>query len=105
MQMPMVLSMKIKEKLQGKSPAISKSDIEECFANRCGTYLMDLREDHLSDPPTLWFVAENDRGAKIKVVFIQKGIDIYIRTAYVANPVELEIYARHANVTFTEKKL
>ena len=79
-----------------RQPAETGSAYERC---------PDLREDHLSDPPTLWFVAENDRGAKIKVVFIQKGIDIYIRTAYVANPVELEIYARHANVTFTEKKL
>jgi len=56
---------------------------------------MDTREEHASDPPTLWFITETYWGRKLKVVFIQKGEDIHVRTAYEPNEAELRIYRKY----------
>lgn len=82
-------------KLAGKQPPVSKEEIEQCFVNRTGGYLTDDREEHASDPPTRWFIAETYFGRKLKVVFIQKGEDTIIRTAYDPNAEERRIYAKY----------
>ena len=70
--------------------------MEQCFANRDGRFLIDDREDHASDPPTYWFIAETDYGVKLKVVFIPyPDGTIYLRTAYPPNNNELRIYKNH----------
>ena len=92
--MALLISPKIRAKLSDKTPPVTEDEIEQCFANCSGGYLEDIREDHKSDPPTQWFVAQTDRGRKLKVVFIQRDDDIAIRTAYDANDVEKRIYSR-----------
>ncbi|RMD67691.1 MAG: ADP-ribosyl-(dinitrogen reductase) hydrolase [Gammaproteobacteria bacterium] len=92
--MAIVISPKIKKKLQEKH-SVSEEEVHECFANREGRLLMDTREEHRSDPPTLWFIAETHMGRKLKIVFIQKGEDIYLRTAYEANETEIRIYEKY----------
>ena len=67
----------------------------QCFASREGSYLKDTRAEHKTDPPSQWFVAETDYGIKLKIVFIQKGSDIHIKTAYKANQKEIQIYNDH----------
>jgi hypothetical protein len=48
----------------------------------------------------LWFVAETDYGRKLKIVFIQRSDGrIDIKTAYEANPTEIEIYERVSKKT------
>jgi len=75
--------------------SVHEKDIVECFSNRCGKFLIDTREDHKTNPPTKWFVAETDFGKKLKVVFINVGKDIHIKTAYAANSDEIRIYNNH----------
>ncbi|MBL1259354.1 MAG: hypothetical protein COB33_002340 [Thiotrichaceae bacterium] len=59
-------------------------------------FLEDTREDHKTDPITKWFVAETDRGRKLKVVFMQAdNLDIHIKSAYMANEDEKWIYAKY----------
>lgn len=79
---------------------VTESEVIECFANRLGSMLIDTREEHKTDPPTKWFIAETDMGRKLKVVYIRTDKGIAIKTAYPPNPVELDIYARIANVRF-----
>jgi hypothetical protein len=90
------ISQKVRLKLSGKTPPVAEEEIEQCFANRSGIYLEDSREAHKSDPPTKWFIAETDRGRKLKVVFIQRGDDTFIRTAYSPNRQELRIYEKYS---------
>lgn len=95
--MALVISAKIQEKLSNKQPPVTREQIEECFATRTGKrYLTDEREEHASDPPTKWFISETYYGRKLKVVFIQKGEDVVIRTAYDPNKEEIRIYNKHA---------
>lgn len=89
------ISRNIAEKLRDKHQ-VEKREIVEAFANRDGVFLEDNREEHKSDPPTQWFIAETDYGRKLKVVFIAKDGDIIIRTAYAPNPTELAIYKKYA---------
>jgi hypothetical protein len=38
-----------------------------------------------TDPPTLWFLARTNRNRLLKVVYIQRGLKIYLRTCYEPN--------------------
>jgi hypothetical protein len=66
------------------------------LANREGGLLEDIREDHKTDPPTQWFIAETDYGRRLKVVFIFKNGDILLKTSYGPNSKEEAIYAKYA---------
>lgn len=92
--MALIITQKIIEKLAGKH-GIGKDEVEQCFANKTGGYLQDTREDHRSDPPTLWFIAETNFGRKLKVVFIFRDGDVHLRTAYTPNGDELCIYKKY----------
>jgi hypothetical protein len=40
------------------------------------------RANHQTDPPTFWLVSETDVGRVLKIVYIQRGQDFIIKTAY-----------------------
>lgn len=87
----LVISPAIKEKLLQKH-SLSRNDVEQCFMNRTRSYLMDNRLNHVTDPPTEWFIAENDRGLLIKVVFVFDDGIIYLKSAFPPNLTEISIY-------------
>jgi len=94
--LPLKISHNVRLKLGNKKPPVTRQEIEQCFANRTGTYLEDTREQHKSDPPTQWFIAETYYGRKLKIAFIQKGAETIIRTAYDPNNEELRIYSKYS---------
>ena len=87
----LVISPEIQRKLELKH-GISCSDVEQCFLNRTRSYLIDNRLDHLTEPPTEWFISENDRGVLIKVVFVFEGGLIYLKSSFPPNSTEIRIY-------------
>jgi hypothetical protein len=95
--MPLTISDKIRQKLTQKH-GVNEEDIIQCFASREKGFLEDIREDHKTDPPTRWFIAETDFGRKLKVVFIQYPAtgEIHIKTAYEPNLKEIAIYEKYA---------
>lgn len=95
--MPLTISAKVREKLANKKPPVTQEEIVQCFTNRTGSYLLDEREDHDSDPPTRWFIAETDYGRFLKIAFIAKEGTIIIRTAYDPNADEKRIYAKYGS--------
>ena len=92
--MALIISQKILDKLASKHN-VKQEEVAQCFANRNGEFLSDTRENHASDPPTLWFISETDYGRKLKVVFIKKDKDIYLRSAFAPNEKEIRIYNKH----------
>ena len=94
--MPFKVSANVLAKLASKVPPVTIEEIEQCFATRSGGYLYDTREDHASDPPTLWFVSETYYGRKLKVIFIPKEDGITIRSAYDPNKEEIRIYEKYS---------
>jgi hypothetical protein len=75
---------------------VKLDEIEECFMNRIKGFLVDTRENNATNPPTQWFIAETDKGRKLKIVFIASGSMYEIKTAYAPNSTEVKIYDKHA---------
>lgn len=95
--MALIISRRINEKLASKSPPVTEEEIIQCFASRSKTYLEDIREEHKTNPPTKWFIGETDRGRKLKIAFVPDGGDIYIKTAYDPNEIEMHIYRTYSH--------
>lgn len=89
--MAIIFSQGIRDKLASKH-SVSEDDVRECFANRSGQFLEDTREDHKTDPATLWFVAETNSGRRLKVIFVYRDGNIFIKSAYVAEEKSIRIY-------------
>jgi hypothetical protein len=94
--MPLVISQRVREKLASKIPPVTQDEIAQCFADRTGDYLIDVRAENQTDPPTQWFIAETFFGRKLKVVFMQDGQNVIIKTAYPPNAEEVRIYNKYS---------
>ena len=88
---PLVVSPAMREKLLSKH-GVQELEVIECFLNHEGKYLVDTREDHATDPPTLWFIGETHRGRCLKVVFVNRDGNLYLKSAYEANEASKHIY-------------
>lgn len=87
----LIISSTVLVKLKDKHQ-VSRREVEQCFENKCGTYLVDDREDHQTDPPTLWFIAPTNRGRLLKVIFIYIDGNVHIKSAYDADDSAIAIY-------------
>lgn len=92
----LIISTAVRQKISKKNPPVTEEEIKQAFANREGNYLTDKREEHATNPPTLWFIAETNKGKRLKVCFIDTGTDIVIKSAYVPNDDENRIYTKFA---------
>jgi hypothetical protein len=92
--MSIILSQKIRDKLADKNHRVTERDICECFANKTRGFIEDDREEHRTDPATMWFVSENNYGRRIKVMFVIRDSDIYIKSAYPATEAVARMYAK-----------
>lgn len=96
------ISPSIRAKLASKH-GVRTDEVAQCFENVEGKYLRDDREQHQSDPPTLWFIAETNQRRLLKIVFVLRtrgadggeDPDIFLRTAYEPNASEIAIYEKY----------
>ena len=93
--MALIISKKIREKLLTKH-GVTEREVVECFHNRVLGALRDTREDHLTDPPTLWLISETNHCRTLKLIFIVKDGDAVLKSAYEPNQNEIEIYSKFA---------
>lgn len=75
--------------------SVSLREVEQCFGNQCGLYLEDDREDHQTDPPSLWFVAPTNQGRMLKVIFIFLEGNVHIKSAFESDSDANAIYERY----------
>lgn len=92
----LVISLKIEEKLSKKNPPVSRREVEQCFENIHGGLLTDEREVHKTDPPTLWFIAKTNANRELKIVYVQKGGIVYLKSAFDPDDEERRIYQKYA---------
>jgi hypothetical protein len=88
----LIISAAVREKLEVKHKGVSKAEIVQCFENRCGIYVVDDREDHRTDPATLWFVAETNAQRALKIVLMYIDGNVHIKSAYEPNQDEIDLY-------------
>lgn len=86
-----IISSGVLEKIRAKH-RVDAREIDQCFENHIGLFLKDDREDHRTDPPTLWFIAPTNKDRMLKVVFIFIDGNIHVKSAFEPNEEELSIY-------------
>lgn len=89
-----IISAKILEKL-ANSHNVEQREVEQSFENFIGLFLEDDREDHRTDPPTLWFIAPTNKGRLLKVVFIFIDENVHVKSAFDPNAPEISIFERY----------
>ncbi len=89
----LIVSAGVLAKLREKHK-VSEREIEQCFENRCGLFLQDDREDHQTDPPTLWFIAPSNEDRPLKVIFMFIGGNVHIKSAYEPEAEAIAIYEK-----------
>lgn len=89
----------VAKKLKDKH-GVDRREVEHCFVNRLGRLLEDRRARHKTNPPTLWFLSKTNQGRILKVVYIQVGPTIELKSAFEPNAEELAIYAKHGGVAY-----
>ena len=89
----LIISPEIEAKLSEKH-GVRRADVEQCFMNRCRGFLDDIRTNHLTDPITQWFISKTDRGVELKVVFVLRDGNFYLKSAFKPNQKEIGIYNR-----------
>jgi uncharacterized DUF497 family protein len=94
--MTLIASQKVQAKLLAKH-RVTMEEVCEALSDRPDYVVIDDREDHASDPPTYWFIAETNRGRRLKIVYIARGDDIFLRTAYPPDKVEIDLFTDMAN--------
>ncbi|MCB4360910.1 hypothetical protein [Quatrionicoccus australiensis] len=80
--MKIIISSRVREKLDVKHDGVSIHEIRECFANRDGKILIESREEHLTNPLTRWFIAETNFGRELKICYMPIRDEFHIKTAY-----------------------
>ena len=84
----------VKAKLKTKHK-VELNEVRQCFYNKNGRLLTDNRDLHKTNPPTLWFIAETNKGRALKIAYIQIEMEIHPKTAYAPNEDEKHIYRLH----------
>jgi hypothetical protein len=83
----LVISPKIKEKIARQDHgSVTEREVRECFMAWGGLYAEDTREEHLTQSglPTRWFVCESHTGRPLKIMYVEDGENVYLKSAYVA---------------------
>ncbi len=93
--MTVTITSRIKKKLLERHN-VTEKEVTECFYNRDRTALKDVREDHQTDPPTLWIIAETNHCRPLKLLFMVKDGNTILKSAFEPNQNEIDIYDRHA---------
>ncbi len=88
-----IIHQKIEEKLLRKH-GVTRREVEQCFDNALYDSVEDTRARHKTKPPTLWFIAETNKGRALKIAYVPYGESIYIKTAYEPNAIETQLFDR-----------
>ncbi|MCO4320369.1 ADP-ribosyl-(dinitrogen reductase) hydrolase [Aliidiomarina quisquiliarum] len=94
---PLQVSERVREKLLHKHN-VTMNEVREAFGARNSNrkFLTDNREDHKTNPPTLWFIAQTDRGRDLKISFIVLDDGVHLKSVYEPNSEEIRIYNKYS---------
>lgn len=94
MALPIKISKIVLDKITGRD--IRVIEVEQCFYNREGGLCEDTRAEHRTDPTTKWFVAETDKGRRLKIMFVPLQDGVELKSAYEATDEITRIYDKYA---------
>ncbi|KAB8059516.1 BrnT family toxin [Janthinobacterium lividum] len=86
-----VITPRIDQKLDAKHD-VTPEEVDQCFDNKCGVNLIDEREDHKSDPPSLWFIAETNKGRLLKIIYVYRDGKYFLKSAFEPGAGDIDTY-------------
>lgn len=86
-----IISPRIDQKLDEKH-TVTVEEVDQCFDNKCGVNLIDDREEHRTDPPSLWFIAETNKGRLLKIIYVYRDGKYYIKSGFEPNKSDIQTY-------------
>lgn len=89
----MQISRTVRDKLRDKH-GVTINEVRECFENRVAPQLIETRPNHVTNPPSQWFLARTNHGRLLKVVFIMEDGEINIKTAYEPEKPTIDYYTQ-----------
>lgn len=95
--MPIIIHPEIIEKLKTLH-GVSEREVHQCFDNMEREAILDKREKHKTNPPTQWLISQTNKSRELKVVFMQFGADIIVKSAFEPIPEERRIYFKYAQL-------
>lgn len=95
--MRLIINTQVRSKLL-KKHKVTEKEVRECFLNRERTALKDEREEHQTEPPTLWIISKTNHLRDLKLVFIIKERNVILKTAYEPSDKEIQIYLSKARL-------
>lgn len=95
--MGLIIAPRVREKLARKH-RVSEEEFVQCFANRDGKFLFNTREEHRTDPPTHWFIAQTDFGRESKIIFVPTSKGPEIKSAYEPSDTVKKIHNDHGRI-------
>lgn len=94
-----IISPQVEEKIGADDHGnVTVKEVLECFANHCGPYAYEDHPEHKNDKgkATPWFVADTNHGRTLKIMFVRKGQDVHLKSAYPATENVQRIYNKYA---------
>lgn len=95
----LVIPQKIQAKIEHEDHgSITEREVRECFMAWDGRYCADTREDHTTQSglQTRWFVGESHVGRCLKIMYVEDGENVYLKSAYLATTEVQRIFAKYA---------
>lgn len=93
----LIISPKIKDKIaRDDHGGVTEREVRECFMVWDHSFCFDQKEEHLTDPPTKWFVAESHVGRLLKIMYVDDGENVYLKSAYPATSDVKRIFDKYA---------
>lgn len=89
--MALLVSDEVRKKLIEKH-GVDVKFVEAIWSTYEGILLIDDREQHRTNPPTEWFIALYPDQRPLKVVVVRDSSGTFLKTAYVANDIEQQIF-------------
>jgi hypothetical protein len=86
-----IISPAVREKIETKHQ-VSEKEVCQCFENLYTPCVEDIRAEHKTDPASLCFIAETDRGRLLKVVFVNRDGNIHLKTAFPPDEADINFY-------------
>jgi len=93
----LIINTQIRSKLLEKHK-VTEKEVRECFLNRERTALKDEREEHQTEPPTLWIISKTNHLRELKLIFMIRERNVILKTAYEPNQKEIQIYLTKARL-------
>lgn len=77
---------------------VSVREIGEAFMNMNGPILKEMRPEHVTNPPTMWFLSRTDKGRILKIVYLLVSGEVTIKSAYEPKQPTINYYCNKTKI-------